>query len=110
MREVIELLLWIGLVAFTITQCVPSKVAAHSWYPIECCSSLDCAEAQIESITIPTGERSLPITIVKTKFGTAVVPPNFPLRESKDGQLHACMRPQSDGTMKLLCLFVPPSM
>ena len=86
------------------------RAQAHSWYPIECCSGRDCAEAQIESIHVPTAGNSLPVTIVKTKFGTAVVPPNFPLRESKDGQIHACMYPTQEGTMMLRCLFVPPSM
>lgn len=88
---------------------VSHSARSHSWYPLECCSGLDCAPAEIENIRLPTAGDALPITIVKTKFGTAVVPPNFPLRESKDGGLHACMRPQQDGTMKLLCLFVPPS-
>ena len=47
--------------------------------------------------------------IVTTKHGTVIVPANFPRRESKDNQMHACMRPMSDGGMRLLCLFLPPA-
>ena len=52
-------------------------------------------------------ESDLPILIVTTKHGTAPVPPNFPRRASKDGEMHACIRSVRD-TMKVICLFVPP--
>ena len=102
------------LVAATAT-----PVAAHDWYPIECCSGMDCAVVEkVEVAPAPgisgilgspayaSGPGSM---IVTTKHGTVVVPANFPRRESKDNQMHACMRPTSDGGMRLLCLFLPPA-
>jgi hypothetical protein len=37
------------------------------------------------------------------------VPANFPRRESKDNQMHACMRRTAEGSMRLLCIFMPPA-
>jgi hypothetical protein len=48
--------------------------------------------------------------LVTTKHGSVVVPANFARRESKDGRMHACMRPAEGGTMRLLCIFLPPAM
>jgi hypothetical protein len=102
------------LVAATAT-----PAAAHDWYPIECCSGMDCAVVQKVEITPAPGYSGLlgspayasgpGSMIVTTKHGTVVVPANFPRRESKDNQMHACMRPTSDGGMRLLCLFLPPA-
>jgi hypothetical protein len=47
--------------------------------------------------------------LVTTKHGSVVVPANFPRRDSKDHQMHACMRPGEGGGMRLLCIFIPPS-
>lgn len=89
---------------------MPASAAAHDWYPPECCSEQDCAEViDVESFTIPTMEQSLPLMAVRTKFGSAVVPPNFRYRISPDNKMHACMHPLPNGTMRLLCLFLPPS-
>ena len=54
--------------------------------------------------------RSFSTMLVTTKHGTVLVPANFPRRESKDNQMHACMRvlPGSN-SMRLICLFLPPS-
>jgi hypothetical protein len=82
--------------------------ASHDWYPMECCSGTDCAV--VEHVTYASSanaETDLPILVVTTKHGTARVPPNFPRRPSKDGEMHACIRSVQD-TMKLICLFVPP--
>jgi hypothetical protein len=48
--------------------------------------------------------------LVTTQHGSVIVPANFPRRESKDHRMHACMRPGADGTMRLICIFLPPSM
>jgi hypothetical protein len=82
--------------------------ASHDWYPMECCSGTDCAV--VENATYAHGfatDAALPILTITTKHGTAPVPPNFPRRESKDGEMHACLR-SIGGVMKLICLFVPP--
>ena len=96
-----------------------APAAAHDWYPIECCSGMDCAAVEkVEMVPGPAISRILgrPRTprpwamIVTTKHGTVVVPANFPRRESKDNRMHACMRPGRDGSMRLLCLFLPPAL
>ena len=87
------------------------KARAHGWYPHECCHDQDCAVVEkvdmLPAIPMATGAISM---VVTTKYGTAIVPASFPRRESKDGQMHACMLPDSNGNMRVLCLFMPPSM
>jgi hypothetical protein len=56
---------------------------------------------------------SLPETgsmLVTTMHGSVLVPANFPRRESKDHRMHACMRPGEGGSMRLICIFLPPAM
>ena len=88
---------------------------AHDWYPLECCHGMDCAPVEkVEFVPTPasttgTGALTVPsLMMVTTKHGSVLVPATFPRRESKDNRMHACMRP-SDGGMRLLCLFIPPS-
>ncbi len=105
--------------AALLASAIAAPAAAHDWYPIECCSGMDCAVVEkVEMMPAPgisgilgspayaAGPGSMMVT---TKHGTVIVPANFPRRESKDNQMHACMRPTSDGTMRLLCLFLPPA-
>jgi hypothetical protein len=33
----------------------------------------------------------------------------MPRRESKDHRMHVCMRPSSDGNMRIICVFLPPA-
>ncbi len=95
-----------------------SPAAAHDWYPMECCHEQDCAPVdRTEVVPTPTtatpngltavGQSTLMVT---TKHGTALVPANFPRRESKDSRMHACMMPGADGQMQLICIFMPPAM
>ena len=96
-----------------------TPAAAHDWYPMECCSGRDCAVVEkVEMLPGPsiasmlsTPAQAAPIggMLITTRHGSVVVPANFPRRESKDNQMHACMRPTSDGSMRLLCLFLPPA-
>ena len=82
--------------------------ASHDWYPLECCSGTDCAVVEhVSYARSADAQADLPVLLVTTKHGTASVPPNFPRRASKDGEMHACIRLVRD-TMKLICLFVPP--
>ena len=94
--------------------------AAHEWYPLECCHAMDCAPVdKVEIVSPPTLSGVLTATVqaaptlpgsmlVTTKHGSVLVPANFPRRESKDNRMHACMRPGSDGDMRLICIFLPP--
>jgi hypothetical protein len=58
---------------------------------------------------IPTGGGT-PQWIVTSKHGTAIVPLDFPARQSKDSRMHVCMRPDPLGVMDVMCLFMPPHM
>jgi hypothetical protein len=92
-----------------------TSAAAHDWYPIECCSGMDCAPVEkVEFMEVQSagimGSATLPGTMmVTTKHGSVMVPANFPRRESKDHRMHACMRPMAGGTLRLICLFIPPT-
>ena len=96
-----------------------TPAAAHDWYPMECCHAMDCAPVEkVEMLPGPAiasllrssgaGTPSAAM-LVTTKHGSVVVPANFPRRESKDNRMHACMRPGQSGTMRLICIFLPPA-
>jgi hypothetical protein len=55
----------------------------------------------------PTGS-GIPQLIVRSKHGTATIPVGFPVRESKDGRIHVCMRQNEFGSQDVMCLFMPP--
>jgi hypothetical protein len=91
-----------------------TPAAAHDWYPMECCHNQDCAAVEkVEMLPTPAadgtsgGGMSMMVT---TKHGSAFVPASFPRRESKDHRMHACMLPDGGGKMRLICIFMPPSM
>lgn len=88
-----------------------TRVLAHDWYDMECCSGMDCApvdstafvsESPVYQSLVPM-PASPPQLVVTTKHGTAVVPANMPRRESKDHRMHACIRGG-----KVICIFSPP--
>jgi hypothetical protein len=104
-----------------------SPAAAHDWYPLECCHALDCAPVEKVEILVPPTIASMiggpaqaapemapgsmtGSMVVTTQHGSALVPANFPRRESKDHRMHACMRPGEGGAMRLICIFLPPAM
>jgi hypothetical protein len=43
------------------------------------------------------------VLIVTPKIGTAIVPHDPPVRESKDGRIHVCIH-----DVRVVCLFIPP--
>ena len=77
---------------------------AHSWYPKECCTGKDCAPVEKVTWLVPTGG-GLPQLVVTSTLGTAVVPHDLPVRESKDGRMHVCIQ-----DVWVVCLFIPPPM
>jgi hypothetical protein len=98
----------LGALVFMAIQLSTSAGSAHDWYPVECCRGDDCAEVEHATYDRPShAGDTLPLLAVTTRHGTALVPANFPRRESLDGKIHACMRP-GQGDMRLICLFVPP--
>jgi hypothetical protein len=94
-----------------IMSALPHSDGAMTYDP-DCCHNMDCAPVdKVEQVptslasmfTIVPGN-ALPSTmVVTTKHGTVAVPPNFPLRQSKDARMHACIRQN-----KLICLYMPP--
>jgi hypothetical protein len=79
-----------------------AQVGAHSWYPKKCCSGNDCAPLEKATWLVPAGG-GLPQLVVTSGVGTAIVPHNFPVRDSKDGRMHVCIQ-----DVWIICLFVPP--
>lgn len=102
-------ILALAAIAVACAFVAPTKARAHDWYPMECCHGMDCAEVTTTAQVQLAGE-ALPSLVITTKHGTVVVPRNHPWRESKDGRMHACMRPGSEGQMRLICIFAPPSL
>lgn len=110
------------VVAVVVTMCLAlmalaERVRAHEWYPLACCSGVDCAPVlDTQSLPLSVGANLLgapayasSVLLVTTKHGTVAVPADFPRQQSPDGQMHACMRKLDDGSMRLLCLFLPPA-
>ena len=110
---------WFLAAVLAVATPAATPAAAHDWYPMECCHAMDCAPVEkvemlvgpgiASMLSSPAQADALGAMLVTTRHGSVVVPANFPRRESKDNQMHACMRPTSDGTMRLLCLFLPPA-
>ena len=84
----------------------PLPVAAHSWYPIECCSAYDCMPAD-EIIIGSDGGR-----LVRVRDQRVPIPVGLAPRASPDGRIHICFRSFAgdiNGTPSFLpfCLFLP---
>lgn len=102
--------MWIAVIKAT-------AAAAHDWYPVECCHSLDCAPVTSTAYVAGAAYDStgkaiaspMPELVVTTKIGTAVVPPDMPRRISPDNQMHACINNTGMGSY-VMCIFIPPGM
>jgi hypothetical protein len=96
-----------------------TPAAAHDWYPMECCHAMDCAPVEkvemlpgpaiASMLSAPAQANGLGAMLITTRHGSVTVPADFPRRESKDNQMHACMRPGPSGGMRLICIFMPPA-
>ena len=75
-------------------------------YDADCCSGIDCAPVErAESSAIATAAGLVPSQLtVTTRHGSATVPVDFPMRQSRDGRMHACIRMGI-----LICLYMPPT-
>lgn len=80
---------------------MPTAVAAHSWYPWECCADNDCAPIH-EIKILPNGDMDITIKVGKRDDKGrpiegeviemhAVFPSDFKQRTSQDGETHACI-------------------
>jgi hypothetical protein len=108
-----------GIAAFLGFMCLligaSFKARAHSdgnmTYPHDCCANNDCAPViRSENLkynlfkAIDPNSPDVPVMLVETKHGSAMVPPNLKPRDSKDHRMHACIR---NGAV--VCIFYPPS-
>lgn len=85
-----------------------STANAHSWYPRECCHGRDCAP--VDKITLLISkDGNVSYFKVSSQVGTAIIPYGFPVRESKDGRIHICIRYDPFGDKRVICLFMPPN-
>lgn len=96
------------LLAIALSLAIHPPAVAHEWYPMECCHGRDCAPVESVEALAPASTNGLATLVVTTQYGTAIVPADFPRRESKDNRMHACMRQGATGRIHLLCFFVPP--
>lgn len=113
-----RIIVFVGLIGLFVVSAVLA-VYAHDaptgWsYPMECCHQLDCGPVVKTDFTDPKDGslRKLIVTIEKQgTFYTAVVDTTFPVRQSPDNLMHACIRPPAVDQVfgRLICLFVPPT-
>lgn len=86
-----------------------SIVLAHNdgdmWYPTECCHGQDCAPV-LEAKPLPEGA-----WLVRSVHGSVLIPADFKRRDSQDGRMHVCMRPnyEKPGENYPICFFMPPA-
>lgn len=89
--------LWAGLLA------LPRASSAHDWYPLECCSTRDCAPA--DSVVRHDDGSYL----VTSRGMSVVIPADYQRwRDSPDGQIHVCIRKLRSGSEYLVCAFRGP--
>lgn len=101
MRNIVSILTG----SLMLVACSAAAVSAHDWYPLDCCSGMDCAPVDKAVLGYPEGGMML-----TSKHGTVQVSPEFPTRPSQDSRMHVCMRASGPATMRAICLFVPPAM
>jgi hypothetical protein len=101
--------IFIHVSVFAITAYWWTPAKAHEWYPHDCCHGGDCATVDNVTRIVPAGGGETRL-VLTSKHGTAILPPDFPLRESKDHRMHVCMRPSLYGGMGITCVFMSPSM
>jgi hypothetical protein len=98
-----------ALVALSVIGATAVFVPAngHDWYPKDCCHDMDCAPVENIVRFVPAGGGA-PQLIVTSKHGKATVRQDFPVRQSKDSNMHVCIRRHDSGEMDVICLFIPP--
>ncbi|WP_085467649.1 hypothetical protein [Mesorhizobium australicum] len=97
----------VGFLALLFVAMGAREASAHDapagWtYPLSCCSSFDCREAQ-------TGEvEERPEGFVIAGTGEIVPMTDRRIRNSPDGKFHWCARQSGVDAGCTICLFVPP--
>lgn len=106
MKYLLDILVFAALMLFGIAlmAMLAERAKSHEWYDEWCCSSDDCAPAEVQ--WLPDGRIK-----ATTKFGTAIFGLDAQIRQSKDGQWHACIPPWAvSNESKARCLYAPGMM
>jgi hypothetical protein len=86
------------LIALAVLAFAPTRVLAHDWYPLSCCSDKDCHALQEEN-----GE-----TVIETEQGWRLWDGRIIARNksrlSPDRQFHLC----ETSLKSIICFFAPP--
>jgi hypothetical protein len=105
----------LAAVALATALTIAPAVAVHDpskpdyEYPQECCLDQDCAPVVSWSF-VAADPDGLPAMVIETIHGTAIVPHDFPRRDSKDHRMHACLKLfDTNPATRLICFFVPPT-
>jgi hypothetical protein len=71
----------------------------HDWYPLACCSGIDCGPVEPAEVKAVNGGWFIPATGEFIPFDKAQISP--------DGGFHRCTMKAHDPKSKTRCLFVP---
>ena len=74
---------------------------AHSWYPVECCTGLDCRK--VDSMEyLPDGSLRMVFSGQEV-----IVPKGFRQQPSQDMDAHVCVYRNALGRWAPRCVFIP---
>ena len=106
-----------ALAAQAVAVVLASSAAAHEWYPLSCCSGIDCASVSVPATMTGTGY------IITVKPGdhpmvqreTTFTVPFDDVQPSPDGLMHLCIgnewglenSQQILAGHRLICIFMP---
>ena len=82
------------------------RADVNSWYPHECIAIDYCAPVQNIAWIAPV-EGAAPQLVISSGNYKAVVQRTFPVSDSKDGNVHVCMRYDPFGNLEVTCLLIP---
>jgi hypothetical protein len=82
------------------------SAGARSWYPDTCVAVDLCAPVDNVSWQTPA-DGGTPQLFISSPHGKAFVSKNFPVKRSKDGRVHVCLRYDPFGDLEVTCLLVP---
>jgi hypothetical protein len=99
-----KMMLMSAVVASSVFK-VAQPVAAHSWYPVSCCSDQDCE--MVPAGAIRQESKGYRIEYVSSTFGPInEVVPASQARSSEDANFHACWR-KANVSPRIICFFAP---
>lgn len=85
----------------------PRQVAAHDWYPCECCSGQDCYPVSSVEIRLTKEGAYIVVSTGEIFAHPDSAAPIRKARFSTDGQYHRCTPNGERGNVYTICLFIP---